>query len=110
MNRSLFEPLVMFFGLTNLPTMFQTMINDIFWDLINWGVVIIYLDNILIFTKTIKEHHRVTKEVLQILRENKLFLKDEKCKFEKQRVEYLEMIISKDSITMDPAKVAGILE
>ena len=55
-NCGLFEPLVMFFGLTNSPATFQTMMNDIFCDLIVEGVVCIYLDNILIYTKTFEEH------------------------------------------------------
>ena len=56
MNRGLFEPTVMFFGLTNSPATFQWMMNDIFKDLIAAGKVTVYLDNILIFSKTLKEH------------------------------------------------------
>jgi hypothetical protein len=56
-NKGLFELLVMFFGLTNSPSTFQTMMNDIFQNLIREGVVCIYLNNILIFMKTIFEHH-----------------------------------------------------
>jgi hypothetical protein len=55
-NCSLFEPLVMFFGLMNSPSTFQTMMNEIFQDLIIEGVVCVYLNDILIFTKSIKEH------------------------------------------------------
>jgi len=55
-NRGLFEPLVMFFGMTNSPATFQTMMNNIFWNLIAEGVVVVYLDDILIFTKMEKEH------------------------------------------------------
>jgi Reverse transcriptase (RNA-dependent DNA polymerase) len=66
-NRGMFEPLVMFFGLTNSPATFQTMMNDIFRDLINRGYVIIYLDDILIFTETMKEQHQLVKEVLELL-------------------------------------------
>jgi hypothetical protein len=65
MNRGLFEPLVMFFGLTNSPSMFQTMMNNIFHDLIMEGVVCVYLDNILIFSKTLEEQCRVTRIVLE---------------------------------------------
>ena len=56
-NRGLFEPLVMFFGLTNSPATFQTMMNDIFKDLIDKGYVAVYMDDILVYTRTI-EHHR----------------------------------------------------
>ena len=55
-NWGLFEPLVMFFGLTNSPITFQTMMNDIFQNLIADGVVCVYLDNILIYIKTLEEH------------------------------------------------------
>ena len=64
-NRRLFEPLVMFFGLTNSPATFQTMMNDIFQDLIMNGSVCVYIDDILIFTKTLVEHWQITKLVLQ---------------------------------------------
>ena len=56
MNQGLFKPLVMFFGLTNSPATFQTMMNDIFKDLIDKGYMAIYMDNILVYTCTI-EHH-----------------------------------------------------
>ena len=59
-NRGLFEPLVMFFSLTNSPATFQTMMDDIFEELISEGVVVVYLDDILIFTETIDEHREVT--------------------------------------------------
>jgi len=55
-NRGLFEPLVMFFGMTNSPATFQTMMNNIFQNLIAEGIVVVYLDDILIFTKTEEEH------------------------------------------------------
>jgi len=55
-NCSLFEPLMMFFGMTNSPTTFQTMMNDIFRTLIAEGIVVVYLDDILIFTRTEEEH------------------------------------------------------
>ena len=58
-NRGLYEPLVMFFGLTNIPATFQTMMDGIFEDLISEDVVLVYLDNILIFTKTLDEHQKV---------------------------------------------------
>jgi len=55
-NRGLFEPLVMFFGMTNSPATFQTMMNEVFQTIIAEGIVIVYLDDILIFTKTEEEH------------------------------------------------------
>jgi hypothetical protein len=109
-NRGLFEPLVMFFGLTNSPATFQTMMNDIFRDLIAEGVVVVYLDDILIFTETIEQHREVTRRVLRLLEENQLFLKPDKCEFEKTKVEYLGVIISHNSVEMDPVKIAGVTE
>jgi len=55
-NRGLFEPLVMFFGLTNSPATFQTMMNHLFRDLINQGKVVVYMDDIMIYTATLEEH------------------------------------------------------
>ncbi|SJL16146.1 uncharacterized protein ARMOST_19665 [Armillaria ostoyae] len=109
-NRGLFEPTVMFFGLTNSPATFQWMMNDIFKDLISEGKVTIYLDDILIFTKDLDEHRRIVRRVLQKLRENKLFLKAEKCEFKVLQTEYLGVIISEGQVRMDPVKLAGIAE
>lgn len=107
-NRGLFEPLVMFFGLTNSPATFQTMMNDIFIELIDGNVVIVYMDDILIFTETLEHHREVVKRVLEVLQRNKLYLKAEKCEFEKEKIEYLGLIISQGKIEMDPVKVEGV--
>jgi len=64
-SRGLFKPLVMFFGLTNSPSTLQTMMNEIFQDLIMEGVVCVYLDDILIYTKTMEEHRCITCLVLE---------------------------------------------
>ena len=107
-NRGSFEPSVMFFGLLNLPATFQTMMNEILRDLIDQGVVVVYMDDILVFTKTLEEHRKIVKEVLKRLQENDLFLKHEKCYFEKESIEYLGVIISKDRVKIDPKKVQGV--
>jgi len=109
-NRGLFEPLVMFFRITNSPATFQTMMNDIFWNLIAEGIVVVYLDDILIFTKTEEKHAQVVRRVLQVLKENKLFFHSEKCEFYKQRIEYLGLVISENKVSMDLVKVAGVRE
>jgi len=57
-NRGMFELLVMFFGMTNSPATFQTMMNNIFQDLIAKGIIVVYLNDILIFTRTEEEHAR----------------------------------------------------
>jgi hypothetical protein len=109
-NRGLFEPLVMFFGLMNSPATFQTMMNDIFSDMISEGVVVVYLDDILIFTKDLDKHRRITQRVLGRLAEHELYLRPEKCEFKKTRIEYLGLIISENRVEMDPVKVAGVAE
>ena len=109
-NRGLFEPLVMFFGLTNSPATFQTMMNDIFADLIGAGLVCVYMDDILIFAKTREEVRRITRLVLERLRAHKLYLKAEKCEFEKEQIEYLGLVISHNRVVMDLAKVAAVAD
>jgi len=109
-NRGLFEPLVMFFGMTNSLATFQTMMNNIFQNLIAEGIVVVYLDDILIFTKMEEEHAQAVRRMLQVLKENKLFLCPEKCKFYKQRIEYLGLVISENEVSMDLVKVAGVQE
>lgn len=105
----LYEPTVMFFGLSNAPATFQRMMNHILDDLIREGHVMVYLDDILIFTNDLNHHRRLVREVLRRLRDNDLFAKPEKCFFETDSIEYLGMIISKGSVQMDPSKVDGVL-
>ena len=100
----------MFFGLTNSPATFQTMMNDILHDLIMEGVVSVYLDDILIYTKDVEEHRRVTRLALDRLRQHKLYLRADKCEFEKTKIEYLGVIISHNRVEMDPVKVSGVSE
>ena len=89
MHQGAFEPVVMYFGLMNSPATFQTMMNSIMRDLIDQGVVVVYIDDILIFTKTEKEHDKIVEEVLKRLEENNLFLKPEKCVFKEKEIEFL---------------------
>jgi len=98
----------MFFGMTNSLAIFQTIMNDIFRNLIAEGIVVVYLDDILVFTKMKEEHAQAVRRVLQVLKENKLFLHLEKCEFYKQQIEYLGLVILKNKVSMDPVKVAGV--
>ncbi len=109
-NRGLFEPTVMFFGLCNSPATFQTMMNDILREFIDQGNVICYMDDILVFSPTLEEHRKAVQEVLTTLRKRKLFLKPEKCRFEKNTVDYLGLVISEGHVTMDPVKVKGVTD
>ncbi len=96
------------FGLCNAPATFQTFINDIFKDLLNHGHVVIYLDDILIFHDSLATLHDLTHTVLQHLGKFDLYLKPEKCSFDKTSIEYLGIIITDGQVCMDPAKVVGI--
>jgi len=109
-NRGLYEPLVMFFSLMNSRATFQRMMDNIFEDLISEGVVVVYLDDILIFTETLEEHRKITRRILELLEKHKLYLRSDKCEFEKTTIEYLGVTISHNSVAMDPVKIAGVTE
>jgi len=100
----------MFFGMTNSPATFQTMINDIFRDLIAEDIIVVYLDDILIFTRTEEEHTKAIRQVLQVLQKHKLFLRPEKYEFCKEQIKYLGLVISENEVSMDLVKVAGVRE
>jgi len=110
-NRGLFKPTVMFFGLTNSPATFQTMMDEIFKEEVTRGNLFIYMDDILIATTgSLGEHCSKVAHVLTKLRNNDLFLKPEKCHFHKEEVEYLGVIVGKGQVKMDPIKVQGITD
>ena len=102
-----YEFLVLPFGLTNAPATFMTLMNDIFREYLDQFVVI-YLDDILIYSKTKEGHIQHIKKVLDILRQHKLFAKISKCEFFKHQVEYLGHLISKNGIAVDKKKVEAI--
>jgi hypothetical protein len=105
----LFEYLVMPFGMTNAPATFQYFMNDIFHDMVD-VFVIIYLDDILIFSNNLDEHRVHVKTVLERLRQHNLHAKPEKCDFHTTSVEYLGVIITPDGVKMDPSKVKTIID
>ena len=109
-HKGSFEPLIMYFGLCNLPATFQKMMNEIFHDMS--GVCIVYINDLMIFTPmdSQEQHDRIMLEVLRRLRDNDLFVKPEKCCFRVTEVDFLSMIISCDGIKMDPEKVNAILK
>jgi len=86
------------------------MMNDIFRTLIAKGIVIVYLDDILIFTEMEEEHEQVVWRVLEVLVEHKLFLCPEKCEFHRKQIEYLGLVISENTVEIDPVKVAGVCD
>jgi len=109
-NRGLFEPLILLEGLMNGPAAFQSMMDEIFIVKIREGVVVIYIDNLWIYGNNLEKLRADTREVLQLLRENDLACKPEKCKFEQTRIECLGMIIDNGQVSMDPVKVEGVLK
>ena len=107
-NKGLFERMVMFFGLCNSPATFQNMMDHTFSDMIAQGFLIIYMDDLLIHAENKEDLKLYTKRVLQRLRENDMYCKPQKCEFEKEQTEYLGMVISHNSVSMDPTKLTGI--
>ena len=102
-----FEWLVMPFGLTNAPAAFQRFMNDIFSDLLDVNVII-YLDDILVYSDDPAKHSEHVREVLRRLRKHNLFARLDKCHFSSDTVQYLGFILSKDGLKMDPSKVQTI--
>jgi len=86
------------------------MMNDIFRTLIAEGIMVVYLDNILIFTEIEEEHKRAIWRVLEVLVEHKLFLCLEKCEFHQKQIEYLRLVISENKVKMDLIKVARVCD
>ena len=108
-NWGLFKPLVMYFGICNSPITFQLMIDTLFYKLIMSGKIVIYIDDILIFTQMIDEHRSIVRQVLQILADNKLLLYLKKCKFHQTKVEYLGVVLSQDNVETNPIKIKGVI-
>ena len=98
---------IMPFRLTNVPTAFQHFMNDIFGDLLN-VCMLVYLDNILIYSDSEEEHIRHVHEVLRRLRQHNLYARANKCFFHVQTVKYLGYILSPSGLTMAADKVQVI--
>jgi len=104
-----FEWSVMLFGLTNAPAAFQRFMNNLFSDLLDVCVVV-YLDDILIYSNDITQHWKHVKEILKRLQKAGLYAKAEKCEFHLDFVEYLGYVLSPSGLTMFDAKVKTIQE
>ena len=79
MHIDFFEPTVMFFGMMNLPAIFQVIINKILRDLINKGKVTVFIDDVLVGIETEEGHDKIVEEILKRLEKNNLYVKPEKC-------------------------------
>ena len=115
--KGLFEPVVIFFGLTNSLATFQTMMNMMFQPLIQMGVFSIYMDDRCIHTKPllgetheqhITRHWKYVHEAFDILQTFDLYLKPEKCAFEQAQIKFLGVTIRKGKIQMDPSKISAV--
>jgi hypothetical protein len=107
-NCGLYKPTVMFFGLCNSPATFQAMMNNVFKDFINQGWLVIYMDDMLISSKDINTNRKRTNLILERLEQHDLYLKAEKCVFDCQKVEFLGLVVTPNSLAMDPMKLKGI--
>ncbi|KAK1649629.1 hypothetical protein QYE76_067434, partial [Lolium multiflorum] len=103
------EYLVVPFGLTNAPAIFMNLMNKIFMPCLD-KFVIVFIDDILIYSKDKAEHAEHLRIVLQTLREHQLYAKFSKCEFWLDQVEFLGHVISKDGIAVNPSKVASVLD
>jgi len=106
----IYEPTVMFFGLTNLPATFQAIINNILRDMINTGDIAALIDSVLVETEDEKGHDEIVKEVLRRIEANDLYIKPEKCIWKVKKINFLGLVMGEGGIKMQEEKVAGVLE
>jgi hypothetical protein len=105
----LYEFIVMSFGLTNAPAYFMNLMNKMFMEYLD-KFVVVFIDDILIYSKNDSEHEEHLRMVLQKLRDNQLYAKFTNCDFWLDEVHCLGHIISKGGIAVDPAKVTSIMD
>jgi hypothetical protein len=98
----------MSFGLTNAPAYFMYLMNKVFMEYLD-KFVVVFIDDIMIFSKNEEEHDEHLRLVLQKLRENQLYAMQRKCEFWLKEVSFLGHIISEGGISVDPSKVKSVL-
>ncbi|KAL4030754.1 hypothetical protein IC575_009005 [Cucumis melo] len=102
-----YEFIVMSFGFTNAPAVFMDLMNKVFREFLD-TFVIVFIDDILIYSKTEAEHEEHLRMVLQTLRDNKLYAKFSKCEFWLKQVSFLGHVVSKAGVFVDPAKIEAV--
>jgi hypothetical protein len=108
-----YELTVMSFGLCNAPGTFIRAMNRVFRPLVGKypQELLIYMDDILITTTPdLERHQQIVREVLEVMKNESFFLKASKCEFEQPKVEYLGLLLDRDTIQPNPSKVAGLKE
>ena len=110
MNKGLFESQTMYFGLCNLPGIFQRMINSIFWELLYKGVLANYMDDFVIPAKLIEELEEKTIWFLKIAEKHNLYFKQSKCDFNIEEILILGVIVGKGQVKMEKEKIKAVKE
>ncbi|KAJ9538872.1 hypothetical protein OSB04_031605 [Centaurea solstitialis] len=103
-----YEFLVMPFGLTNAPAVFMDLMNRVCRPFLDKSVIV-FIDDILVYSKDEAEHERHLREVLNVLRDEKLYAKFSKCEFWLHEVQFLGHVVSRDGIKVDPAKIEAMM-
>jgi len=102
-----FEFTVMSFGLTNAPAYFMNLMNKVFMDELD-KFVVVFIDDILIYSKSAEEHEQHLRVVLEKLRAHKLYAKFSKCEFWLEKVAFLGHILTAEGVAVDPEKVEAV--